>query len=280
MCLGSLGSGSAAAASFDCAKASDAISKAICATPALGQLDADMGAAYQDLFFLQGTSALASQRRWIRQRTHCGPNAACLTKQTERRLAALRAALVAARSDPELLGKISAEWAKDDDLSEHQSEAADNLQGCPPASLDPNGRDATLVPKTYIQLKAIATHRCDAVVKVYLGCTQALEEPDASEQWVGANGKWYACAEWNERLVLEDLPSGHARLLADLGLETRTGNSGAIFVPVAFTKNDRDLVLKAWMGSPGAGGGDMIYGDERMSRATGHRRDLPLRQSQ
>ncbi len=266
----------AAAASFDCSKPElDGIAKAICGDRALSGLDAEMGAAYQALFFLQGTSALASQRRWIKQRSHCGPDASCLTRRTAQRLAELRAEVAEAQRAEELLNRLSAGWTKDDDLGDHQQQAADSLQSCPRAALDAEGRAATLVPKSYIQLKIVATHRCDAVVKVYLGCAKAVEEPDASEQWVGANGRWFACAEWNERLVLEDRPGGRARLLADLGFEVRTGNSGALFVPVAFTNDDRDLLLKAWMGSPGAGGGDMIYGDELMSRATGRRRSVP-----
>jgi uncharacterized protein len=274
--LALLGARSAAAASFDCSKPKqDGVAKAICANQSLSALDAEMGAAYQALFFLQGTSAVAGQRRWINQRSHCGPDASCLTRRTEQRLAALRVALAEAQGNPDLLRRLSAGWTKDDDLGDHQQQAADSVQSCPRAALDPEGRDAALVPKTYIQLKIVATHRCDAVVKVYLGCTRAVEEPDASEQWVGADGKWFACAEWNERLVLEDRPGGRARLLADLGFEVRTGNSGALFVPAAFTNDDRELLLKAWMGSPGAGGGDMIYGDELMSRATGRRRSVP-----
>jgi len=266
-------SGHAAAASFDCSQPGlDAVAKAICADVGLSQLDADMGAAYRQLFFLTGTSALASQRKWLKLRSHCGSQVPCLQKRTEMRLAALRAELAEAQKDSELLGLLSAAWTKDDDLADHQQQAVDNLESCPRASLDLESGAAELVPKTYVRLKAIATHRCDAVVKVFLGCTEAIEEPDASEQWVGTGGKWFACARWNERLVLEDRPSGHARLLADLGFETRTGNSGALFVPAAFTKSDRDLVLKAWMGSPGAGGGDMDYGDELMSRVNGRRR--------
>ena len=265
---GLVSSAPAVAASFDCAAPGlDGIAKVICSDPALSQVDADMGAAYQQLFFLRGTSALASQRKWIKRRSHCGPDATCLTKQTEKRLAELRAEVAEAQQEPELLGRLSAAWTKDDDLDEHQRQAEDSLGSCPRAALDLDAAADALVPKTYVRLKAIATHRCDAVVKVYLGCTKALEEPNASASWVGWNGKWFACEEWNERLVIEDRPSGHARLLADLGLETRTGNSGALFVPLAFTKSDRDLVLQAWMGSPGAGGGDTVYGDELMSRS-------------
>lgn len=37
-------------------------------------------------------------------------------------------------------------------------------------------------------------------------------------------------------------------------------NSGGIFVPVYLTSDNQKIILDAWMGSPGAGGGDVDYG--------------------
>lgn len=39
-----------------------------------------------------------------------------------------------------------------------------------------------------------------------------------------------------------------------------TGDSGGLFVPFAITKDDQSILLKAVMGSPGAGGGSIHYG--------------------
>jgi hypothetical protein len=39
-----------------------------------------------------------------------------------------------------------------------------------------------------------------------------------------------------------------------------TGNSGGLFVPIAITKDNNNIILDAEMGSPGAGGGSVDYG--------------------
>ncbi|MHB8419942.1 MAG: lysozyme inhibitor LprI family protein [Myxococcales bacterium] len=274
--LVALPAGSAAGASFDCSRPSlGDVARLICSTPELNRLDAEMGEAYRETFFLLGRGALGAQRRWIRERSRCGPAVACLEQKTRARLAELGTAIKEARDDAAILGRLSVEWVKDGDLGEHQGEAWDNLHACPPASLDLDGRDARLVPGSYVRLRAIATRDCRAILKVYLGCTRKLEEPEPSRQWVAADGKWFACGRWNERLVLEEFPSRRTRLLADLEPEHRTGNSGALFVPVAFAEGDRFLVLQPWMGRPGAGGGDVVYGDELLSIATGRTAATP-----
>src|SRR5579863_5395944 len=106
--------GLAAAASFDCAKPGlDAVAKTICSTPALSQLDTELGEAYRALLYFRGKAAQARQRKWIRQRAHCGADAGCLTRWTERRLAELRAEAAVVQQQADILGRLSAAWAKD-----------------------------------------------------------------------------------------------------------------------------------------------------------------------
>jgi uncharacterized protein YecT (DUF1311 family) len=61
------------AASFNCAKASSKVEKAICASPAMGRLDDDIAAAYTaaraDLDDKWRPRLLRSQREWLAQRT-------------------------------------------------------------------------------------------------------------------------------------------------------------------------------------------------------------------
>ncbi len=83
-------------ASFNCAKADDAASRAICTTPNLLSADCAMGYAYRDARDWPGANRTDSlrkeQRHWVRMRdVACARHpvserAACLTAETERRL--------------------------------------------------------------------------------------------------------------------------------------------------------------------------------------------------
>ena len=89
----------AVAASYPCAKASTPVEKAICADPEASRLDERMAAAFkQAIEHLGGSSpdsndiqaaAKADQRAWLAERNACGPDAGCLRKNYERRLAVL-----------------------------------------------------------------------------------------------------------------------------------------------------------------------------------------------
>ena len=48
--------------------------------------------------------------------------------------------------------------------------------------------------------------------------------------------------------------------LGDFTTVSFTGNSGAIYAPYAITKDNANIILDAWMGDPGAGGGNVDYG--------------------
>lgn len=85
------------ALAFDCGKASTAVEKAICATPALKTLDDDLAAAYADvkaaLPQAEQSMLVRSQRRWIERRENCSGAeegvTSCVMHQTEDRLSLL-----------------------------------------------------------------------------------------------------------------------------------------------------------------------------------------------
>lgn len=154
-----------------------------------------------------------------------------------------------ASAAPSLL-ELSRNWAKDSDLS--GLHPVSDVARCPSAQHEPGAANAALVPPPFVPLAAIATHACDAVLWVYLGCTQATED--------GA-----ACQSWKERLVLEPVPSAAAAIVADLE-PVHGGNSGGLFVPFAFSRDDQRVLLRAFMFSPGAGGGAVDYGVGTLAR--------------
>ena len=86
------------AQAVDCAKAANAVQKAICADPDLLALDKAMAAKYaaavKDLTPAKKTELEAQQRRWATARDACGRNTdvkACATKYYETRTATLDA---------------------------------------------------------------------------------------------------------------------------------------------------------------------------------------------
>jgi uncharacterized protein len=84
------GHGKARAASFDCAKAARPSEIAICASPALSALDAQLGAAWAHRVARE-PSLRPIERGWIDVRdVGCGKEVRCLTRMTHARLAWLR----------------------------------------------------------------------------------------------------------------------------------------------------------------------------------------------
>lgn len=64
----------------------------------------------------------------------------------------------------------------------------------------------------------------------------------------------------DHELVIYDGQNNSSVFLGKIKEVSYTGNSGAIFIPIAITKDDNNIILDAHMGEPGAGGGSVDYG--------------------
>jgi len=254
------------AQSFDCSKATTEVEKTICRDPSLASSDAAMGEAYQALLASLAAgekSALRdSQRLWIEKR-----NGECIKPGVKSQQNCLKKLIDQRQDDLQEqlrkklgLSQMAFDWVTSfsslQDVRIYANDVKDRFGDChsvPPA-LDP--KFASLAPHPYQSLFTVASHQCDAVLRVYLGCP--------------------AKQNCSELLIVEDPANKQARALGKLEQESRTGNSSGIFVPVAFAKNGKNIILKAWMGSPGAGGGLVNYGYETMPRdgGTGERTAL------
>lgn len=84
------------AASFDCAKASSKMEKAICASPSISTLDGDLGKLYQDAVSRSPESMRQDlreeQRRWLREVRNACVDDACLQKAYTDRVSVLQKA--------------------------------------------------------------------------------------------------------------------------------------------------------------------------------------------
>jgi hypothetical protein len=150
--------------------------------------------------------------------------------------------------------RLSQAWAQDPELTLSGNKPSDDLARCPRAQHEPRAESRGLVPPAFVRFEGIATRACDAVLWVYLGCTEA-------------DDKGASCLTWKERLVLEPVGGGAADALGEIE-PVRGGNSAGLFVPFAFTRGDRWILLRAWMFSPGAGGGAVDYGVGTIARST------------
>ncbi|WP_420846793.1 lysozyme inhibitor LprI family protein [Microvirga tunisiensis] len=84
----------AGAASFDCSKAETADEKAVCADRQLNDEDVEMAVLYIQLKPLLGMGARGAmedeQAAWLKRRTACGADRACLSKAYQERVQQLR----------------------------------------------------------------------------------------------------------------------------------------------------------------------------------------------
>ncbi|MFK3737254.1 lysozyme inhibitor LprI family protein [Massilia sp. TN1-12] len=87
--LAGLAATTAQATTFDCRKAGTAVEKTICADPALSRLDERLGAAYKEAMHAGADrpALVASQRRWIAETRDRCPDAACIARSYEARIA-------------------------------------------------------------------------------------------------------------------------------------------------------------------------------------------------
>ena len=94
----------AGAASFDCGKAAAPDEIAICANPALSDLDVKMATLYgvrMQIPMLMGSKGAAKdeQTSWLQQRSSCGGNVQCLKKSYQARIRGLNDIITAAMQD-------------------------------------------------------------------------------------------------------------------------------------------------------------------------------------
>jgi uncharacterized protein len=92
------------AASFDCAKAAKPDEKAICATPALSDLDVEMATLYgvrMEIPMMMGAKGAAQDEQvaFLQQRAACGSDTACIASAYSARIATLKQTIADAMKD-------------------------------------------------------------------------------------------------------------------------------------------------------------------------------------
>jgi len=120
------------------------------------------------------------------------------------------------------------------------------------SDIDPN------IPRDYFHLLSIPFHQSDRVLRVY------CNEPcvfDSTTGYENSFGQQFLerCNNDEIRLTVYN-PSTGTSIYLGMIQEKHGSNHGGIFMPLALTQDDSNIILEAWMGSPGAGGGMVHYG--------------------
>ncbi|PSU65453.1 hypothetical protein CTM75_04045 [Photobacterium phosphoreum] len=144
------------------------------------------------------------------------------------------------------LTTISKRWQRSNfSLREYANTVKSNTKQCPTITTKPTKNITQLIPSQYVYAKSLVNAQCNTVIRVFAGCS------------ILKNNR---CNNWQLKLVASDANNQHPYIIGTLATTNRTGNSGAIFVPYKFSPNGDNLILKAMMGPPGAGGGNINYG--------------------
>jgi hypothetical protein len=113
------------------------------------------------------------------------------------------------------------------------------------------------IPATYYHLLSIPFHNGGKILRVYSEKPCSLDSESEDEFGLKFLG---ICDNHEVHLAYYDPARSVSTYLGVITPVSYSGNSGGIFMPFAITKDDHNIILDAWMGDAGAGGGAQDYG--------------------
>ncbi len=127
--------------------------------------------------------------------------------------------------------------------------------------------DISLFPAGYKRLLSIPFHGNKRVLRVYAAVNCSLSIKVSAD-----------CISNEVIVVMFDPEARVSRKVATI-IGFQAANYGGIYVPLALSADDKTIILRAWMGSPGAGGSQVDLGYAAISalttNASYHTEDLP-----
>lgn len=235
------------ATSEKCSQLSTAVDKAICTSSELTKLNHQLEQQYQQI--KKAHSAVDqvvisnTQQQWReqieKQCTRQEYMEGCIRLNLKRQLYELK-------HESAALTTVSKKWRRlNSSLRQYANTIKSNHKQCPNISRTPPKNIKQLIPSQYLYVKSLVNPQCDTVIRTFAGCGTLKNN---------------RCNSWQLKLVASDANNQHPYVVGTLATTHRTGNSGAIFVPYKFSPNGKNIILKAMMGPPGAGGGNINYG--------------------
>jgi len=118
---------------------------------------------------------------------------------------------------------------------------------------------SSVIPKKELQniLLSLPFHNSDKVLQVYTPEPSSDICMSADDLYCIARG---LSVDTELKLTVYDVKNKSSVFLGNIQLISKTGIRGGLFVPFAITKDDNNIILKAHMTDPGAGGGSVDYG--------------------
>jgi hypothetical protein len=124
-----------------------------------------------------------------------------------------------------------------------------------------NNDTSALLPKDYVHILSLPFPNTKKVLRVYFSpgcgsvpkCQTSLVNSIQKERTIDS-------FNYNAYLFIYNPKENSSTYLGIIHPESHTGNSGALYVPYAVSGDNKSIILDAWMGSPGAGGGAIDYG--------------------
>jgi len=133
-----------------------------------------------------------------------------------------------------------------------------------PDNMFPNEYDSGIddtcpnVPADYFHFLSIPFHNSARILRVY--CERPCFLGPVVGDWCGYGMQFIdRCGNHEVRIAVYD-PSKRVATFLGVIREQHGSNYGGIFMPMALTRDDQNIILRAWMGAPGAGGGMVNYG--------------------
>lgn len=170
--------------SFNCAKASNAIERTICADPELSQWDGRMGEAFKRKYAQFGADQrrilLATQRRWIAiRKSQCDVSESissrqCILRLTEARVATLEAS---AGSQSTVPAAISASDVAEKGVPEFLPALIDNVMVGSNDNACPTWNNATQAEEIIVYLTGALENYTDSITEIKANAAQLLNDP-------------------------------------------------------------------------------------------------------
>ena len=230
-----------------CNQLTSVIEKTICASPELTKINHKLEQQYTQLKKahtpVDQMVITNTQNQWRdqikKQCTKSEDIKGCIRFSFQRQLYDMKHNVTA-------LAVISKKWRRlNSTLREYTNSVQSNIQQCPTITPKPTKNITQLIPSQYVYVKSLVNRQCNTVIRTFAGCSSLKNN---------------RCNNWQLKLVASDAKNQHPYIIGTLATTSRTGNSGAIFVPYQFSPNGNNLILKAMMEPAGAGGGNINYG--------------------
>ncbi|WP_305845798.1 hypothetical protein [Photobacterium kishitanii] len=230
-----------------CSQLTSAIEKTICASPELTKMNQQVEQQYTQLkkahSLVDNVVITNTQNQWHEQiKKQCTTleyMKGCIRISLQRQLYDIKNEVTA-------LATVSKKWRRvNSSLRQYANTVKSNIKQCPTISIKPTKNIMQLIPSQYVYVKSLVNPQCNTVIRTFAGCS------------ILKNNR---CNKWQLKLVASDANNQHPYIIGTLAPTSRTGNSGAIFVPYKFSPNGNNLILKAMMEPAGAGGGSINYG--------------------